>query len=31
MILDQWGVKMILVDGYDHRIYYRGRKQRLKK
>jgi hypothetical protein len=27
MILCQGGVKMILVDRYDHRIYYYGRKQ----
>jgi hypothetical protein len=27
MILDQDGVKMILVDRYDHRIYYYGKKQ----
>jgi hypothetical protein len=30
MILCQGGVKMILVDRYDHRIYYYGRKQLLK-
>jgi hypothetical protein len=27
MILCQGGVKMILVDRYDHSIYYYGRKQ----
>jgi hypothetical protein len=31
MILGQGGVKMILVDRYDHRIYFCGRKHAEKK